>query len=76
MGLDIVVHNVQPMQLLQSLRHIGVLVSNICLINRLSWQAWCKQNTSSAKQLCIGSCAKWNVSSSLEEDWNAASAAC
>ncbi len=49
MGLHIIVHNVQSMQLLQSLCHNSVLVSNICLINRLCWHAWRKQNTSSAR---------------------------
>jgi len=50
-GLHTVVHNVQGMQLPQGLHHNSVLVSNMCLTNRLSWHAWCKQHISSARKV-------------------------
>ncbi len=48
-GLHIVMHDVQGMQLLQPLQHMSVLVSNMSLTNRLSWHARCKQNTQSVR---------------------------
>ena len=49
LGLHVVMHDVQGMQLLQPLQHNSVLVSNMYLTNRLSWHARCKQNTQSAQ---------------------------
>ena len=73
-GLHIFMHNVQGMQLLQPLQHISLLVSDMYLTNQLSWHAWCKDITQSARTVMHPQMSQVKSGSlnSARQDWNAA----
>jgi len=66
MGLHIVVPNVQPMQLLNSVCYTTVLVSHICLVNQPILACLVHATPRQQEQSCIGSRA--TMSTSGEQD--------